>query len=90
METEGSLPHSQSSPPVSILSQINPIHDPSHFLKIHITFIFPSSLSLPSGPFLSGFPTIIPQASLLALIRATCTAHFIFLDLIPPPTFGEE
>jgi len=31
METEGSLPHSQNPPPVSILVQINPVHAPSYF-----------------------------------------------------------
>jgi len=45
-------------PPVPILSQIGPIHVlPSHFLKIYLNITLPLSLGLPSGLFLSGFPT---------------------------------
>ena len=41
-EPEGSLPHSQASPPVSILGQPNPVHIPtSHLLEIHPNIIHP-------------------------------------------------
>jgi hypothetical protein len=43
MESEDSFPHSQASPPVPILSQLDQVRTPtSHFLNIHIIIILPS------------------------------------------------
>ena len=43
-EPEGSLPHSQASPTVSILGQPNPVHIPtSHFLQIRPNIIHPTT-----------------------------------------------
>jgi hypothetical protein len=45
-------------PPVSILSQLYPVHIPTfYFFKIHLNIIFPLRLRLPSVLFLSGFLT---------------------------------
>jgi hypothetical protein len=77
-------------PPVSILSQLNPIHTPtSYVLKIHHNIYFCLRLGLPSGLFPSGFPTKTLYTPLPSPIRATCPAHLI-LDFFTRTTVGEE
>jgi hypothetical protein len=71
-------------PPVSILSQLNPVHTPtSYFLKIHL------HLGLLSGLFPSGFHTKTLHTSILSPTRATCPAHLILLYFITGTIVGE-
>jgi len=85
MEPESSLPCLQGS-------ATGPYPKPDAFSP-HLPTLFPYYLPiyayfLPSGLFLSGFPTQILYAFLISPTRATCPAHIIlhFITLIK---FGE-
>jgi hypothetical protein len=68
---------------VSILSQINLVHDPLHIsLRYPFIFCFHLHSCLPSVLFPSGFPKKALYAPLLFSLRATCSAYLILLDLI--------
>jgi hypothetical protein len=47
-------------------------------------------LGLPSGLFISGFPTKILYTPFPSLIRVTCPTHLILLDFITRTIFGEQ
>ena len=77
-----SLTHKRP-PPVSILGQPKPVHNP-HPTSWRSILILSTHLrlGLHSGLLPSGFPTKILQHPLSSPIRATCPAHLIILDII--------
>ena len=78
-------------PPVPILSQTNLVCAPTtHFLKIHLNIIFPSTLGSYKWPFSLRFPCQNPVYTSALPIRATRPAHLILLDLITRTILGGE
>jgi len=74
-------------PPVPILSQLDPVHTTtSHFLKIHLNIILPSTPGSPKWSLTLIFPL---QNPLLSTIRATCPAHLISI-FVTRTILGEE
>ena len=92
MEPDGSLPHSQvpATCPYPI-SQLDPVHNTtSHFLKIRLNIILPST---PVSQAVS-FPQVSPPKPCIRLssppIRTICPYHLILLDFITRTILGEE
>jgi hypothetical protein len=77
-------------PLIPILRQIKPVHTtPSHLRSILILSTYPR-LGIPSGLFLSGFPTNVLYAFLFAPMCATCPCYLILIYLIVLIILGEE
>ena len=91
MEPEGLLPHSQvpaTCPyPETARSSTYPT---SHFLKIHLKIIFPSTPGYSKLSFSSGFPSKTLYVPFLSPIRGICRAHLILLGLITRIILGED
>jgi len=92
MEPAGSLPHSQVPATCPYLNQLDPVHTPtSHFLKIHLNIILPSTPGSPKRSLSIRFHPPKPCIHLFSSpIHATWSAHLILLDFITRTILGAE
>jgi hypothetical protein len=68
-------------PPLSVLSQLCPVHNPtSYFLKIRLNIILPSTPRSPQWPLSLRFPYQNPVHTASLPIRARRPSHLILLE----------
>jgi hypothetical protein len=78
-------------PPVSTLSQLNPVYTPtSHLLKIHFNIILPYTPGSTKWSLSLRFSNQDPVYASSLPIRAICHAYIIILDFITRTIMGEE
>ena len=70
----------KSMPPVPLLSQISPVHAPSHFLNIHFNIILPSKPRSSKWFLFMKSPHQNPESPPLFPICAMCPTHLIHVD----------
>ena len=82
----------QKCPPhLPILNQLHPVPTtPSHFLKIHLKIILPSTSGSRQCSISLSFPYQNLVHTLPSPIRATCPAHLILLYFTTHTIFGKE
>ena len=78
-------------PPVTILSQLDPVHTPhTTFWRSILILSSHLRLGLPSGLFPSGFPTKTLYTPLISPIRATWPPQLILINFITKIILGEK
>jgi len=91
MEPECSLPHLQE-PVTCTYPEPDPSSPwlPSHFLKVHLNNILPSTPGSSKWSLSLKFPQQNPVYTSHLPVRATHTAHLILLDLMTRIILGED